>query len=191
MRRTFLSGGGLAFVAVVAMAFASASALAAGDSARVLLGSQGKSGIAGTARLTAQGELTIVSVTISGGEGNAFLPDIRSGTCAGAADLPEIPLAMTTTSSQTTIDMPLDDLSSGSYVIMLHSLGGNAASLGPENALACGEIGGAPGANSAPSTGVGPGSAETSSGWRAAVLIAVAVGAAALAWRVQQEEAGS
>jgi len=179
----------LLIAAIVALVAGTVSA--AEKSIDVLIESAHNSGVAARASLTSQGNATIVSLVVTGGAGNRYLPDVRSGTCAHAAEAPEIPLAMAANDSpsRTTIDVPLADLRTGSYVIMLHRLNGGAVSLDPKTAAACGAIGstsrGKPVATAAPGTGAGPIGSGSSTRLLTFVTGAAAALAAIVAWRVR------
>ena len=178
-------------IVTAVISLSSGSVLADGNSVDVMLKSLHKSGVSAHASFIGHSGSTIVSIAVTGGKGKQFLPDIRSGTCAHAAATPEIPLAMASSKSRsaTTIDVPLADLSDGSYVVMLHSIDGDLASLAPKSALACGAIGAgqatAPIANSAPAVGVGPVHSGSSVHGLAIALAGIAAGVATIAWLIQ------
>jgi hypothetical protein len=175
--------------------FGSGATLAAGGSVDVNVKSQHKSGVAAKATFTSQDDATVVSLSVTGGKGAQLLPDIRSGTCAHPAQTPEIPLAMTSSAapSETTIDVPLAELSDGSYVILLHRMDGNLTSLGPKTALACGAIGAKPAeavVNAPPLTGVGPLGAHSGERWRGFAIAATAGGTGLAGWQLRKWSVG-
>ncbi len=178
----------LLIAATVALVAGTVSA--AERSIDVSIESAHNSGVSARASLTSQGNATIVSLVVTGGAGNRYLPDVRSGTCTHAAEAPEIPLAMASSDalSRTTIDVALADLRTGSYVIMLHRLNGGAVSLDPKTAAACGAIGsrspGKPAVTTAPGTGTGPIGSGSSTRLLTLVTAAAAL-AAIVAWRVR------
>jgi hypothetical protein len=183
----------IAFAAI--LWFGAGSVLAARSSIDVNVKSQHKSGVSAKATLTSQDGATVVTLSVFGGKGTQFLPDLRTGTCAHPAQTPEIPLAMTSSveATKTTIDIPLADFSDGSYVIMLHKLDGNLASLGPKTALACGAIGSKPvegTVSAAPVTGIGPVGARSGDQWPVLAFAAAAGGTGLAGWSLRKWSVG-
>jgi hypothetical protein len=130
----------------------------------VSLHERNDSGVAGEAELTATDGATWVRIFVEGGD-ESLIAYLHRGDCTAFNDRPAIPLALTTpgTQSATAVDVPLDDLLAGEYLIDLHAAGGDFASLlDPATSVACGEIGdrgetpGAVATTAPPVTGIGP-----------------------------------
>ena len=127
------------------------------------------SGVTGKATLRANGGLTKIGIRLNG-DASAYPTHLHEGTCDEFEAMPGAPLADTTpgTTSRTVVELPLDDLLTGSWVIIVHHpeehIGGL---LDPASVIACGEISGSPVASGdspddvlsvttqPPSTGVG------------------------------------
>jgi hypothetical protein len=179
-----------AVVGVVAALLLSVATVWAAGNVTVKMKSQRHSGVSATATLAEKDGATVVAVRVNGKSGVTYFPDIRRGTCALAAQSPEIPLALVTTSqpAETVLDVPLNQLTAGSYVVMLHPSDGTLASLAPDAAVACGQIRAksesSSVANAAPITGIRaaiPASDETG---LSLVLLASAGGVALAAHRL-------
>jgi hypothetical protein len=95
---------------------------AGGDEVTVTLSETAGSGQSGTATLTADGEQTRVVVEIDGDPVSASQPaHIHEGTCDDLTPEPAYGLPnVTDGSSETTVDVPLETLTSGTYAINLH-----------------------------------------------------------------------
>ena len=96
---------------------------AAGDSVTVELSEEAGSGQTGTATLTADGEQTTVSIEIDGDPVSESQPaHIHEGSCGDdlnpepAFGLPNV----TDGSSETTVEISLEDLQASDYAINLH-----------------------------------------------------------------------
>ena len=95
---------------------------AGGDEVTVELSETAGSGQSGTATLTAEGEQTHVVVAIDGDPVSESQPaHIHEGTCDDLTPEPAYGLPnVTDGASETTVDVPLDTLTSGTYAINLH-----------------------------------------------------------------------
>jgi hypothetical protein len=135
------------------------------------------SGVSGKATLRANGGLTRVNIRLEG-DANAYPTHLHAGTCDDFEAMPAAPLADSVpgTTSRTVVEMSLDDLLAGSWVINIHHPEKDLGSLlDPSSVIACGEITGTPtqdeetsgddqSANiQSPNTGVGSTIAEHSS----------------------------
>jgi hypothetical protein len=146
------------------------------------LAERNDSGVSGEAGLVAADGATWVHISVDGASDN-YLPYLHRGTCSAYFDAPAIPLALTATGvqSKTAVDLPLDELESGSYVIDLHIVVGDLEDLlDPKSSVACGAIGaeeGGVGGSTAttqpPVTGIGP--LQTGRDWTLAVAFAMAI----------------
>jgi hypothetical protein len=104
------------------------------------------SGVTGTATLTADGDQTVVELTVRGAAGDH--PDhIHRGRCAEPEPNPLYPLSGHST---TRVDVPLDELMAGEYLILIHESAQNLNVY-----LACGDIV-AERQAAMPTTGTGP-----------------------------------
>jgi hypothetical protein len=121
------------------------------------------SGVTAQAELARSDAETRIRVSVLIGDGT-FLPFLHRGTCAeyGAMDAVPLSLVAPEAPSETTVDLDVTTLTSGTYVIDLHVANGNLEMLmDPETGVACGviETGGARSAGiaaQAPVTGIGP-----------------------------------
>jgi hypothetical protein len=125
------------------------------------------SGVSGKATLDAADGAVWVKIQVRGAKRD-YLPYLHRGTCDAYRETPAIPLSLVAPghTSETAIDLPLEELDSGDYVIDLHAADGDIASLlDPATSVACGVIGAktaatptgeAAGSTHPPSTGVGP-----------------------------------
>jgi CHRD domain len=95
---------------------------ASGDEVTVQLNEFESSGQSGTATLTAEGEQTRVSISIDDDPISASQPaHIHEGTCDELNAEPAFGLPnVVDGASETTVDTPLDSLTSGTYAINLH-----------------------------------------------------------------------
>ena len=95
---------------------------AGGDEVTVALSETADSGQSGTATLTADGEQTKVVVEIDGDPVSESQPaHIHEGTCDDLTPEPAFGLPnVTDGTSETTVDVSLDTLTSGTYAINLH-----------------------------------------------------------------------
>lgn len=108
-----------------------------GDEVTVQLEEQNDSGVSGEATLTAEGEdQTKVELDIEGGEeGTPHPVHVHAGTCDELGAV-EHPLAdVEDGSSETTIDVGLEELQDGEFAINAHESAENI-----ENYVACGVI---------------------------------------------------
>lgn len=167
-----------------------ASSAWAASALKVQLKSQHHSGVSATATLATKDGATIVTIRVSGKSSADYFPDLRRGSCALAAQAPEIPLALASTKSpsETVIDVPVSQLASSAYVVMLHAADGTLSSLSPNEAVACGQIrvshASSSVANAAPVTGIGTALAERSMMPLSLWLLASAGGATFFARRL-------
>jgi hypothetical protein len=134
------------------------------DPTTVELAARNDSGVSGAAQLEATEGATWIRISVEGGRGD-LIAYLRRGDCRAYLEQPAIPLALTTpgVESKTAVDVPLEELVAGGYLIALHAADGDLATLlDPEASAACGEISGAdeePSAAAAmqpPVTGIGP-----------------------------------
>jgi len=117
------------------------------------------SGVTGTATLTADGDQTVVEMTVRGAAGDH--PDhIHRGRCADPEPNPLYPLSDVVLNpadpeghSTTRVDVPLAELLAGEYLILVHESAQNLNVY-----LVCGDIV-AERQAAMPSTGAGPGGA--------------------------------
>lgn len=162
---------GMLAAVLLVVASAAADSAKGGRESRVVvpLRAVGGSGVKGVATFVRADGVTVVKVAVTGAAGARYLPDIRSGTCANAAAMPDVPLSIVESGSagETTIDLSLADLLAGPHVVMIHSASPTVTSLDAGSAVACGRIlrkkvRAAPSptpavsAVAAPSTGIGP-----------------------------------
>ena len=101
------------------------------------------SGITGEARLTGFGNQTVISIMLSDGGDAVYFPHLHEGTCDDYDGIPIVPLAETVHGKRTraTVDLTLEELLSGRYVIDAHPSIGSAESLfDPSSAVVCGEV---------------------------------------------------
>lgn len=134
----------VALIGAIAGLGLQSSAVAETGERRVLtLESSNGSGIAGEARLTGFGNQTVISIMLSDGSDEVYFPHLHEGTCDDYDGIPIVPLAETTHGKRTraTVDLTLDELLSGRYLIDAHPSMGSAESLfDPDSAVVCGEI---------------------------------------------------
>jgi hypothetical protein len=109
-------------VGAVALAGCGGDDDASGDEVSVSLNEFESSGQTGTATLTAEGEQTRVSIAIDGDPVSASQPaHIHEGTCDELTPEPAFGLPnVSDGTSETTVDVSLDTLTSGTYAINLH-----------------------------------------------------------------------
>ena len=95
---------------------------AGGDEVTVELSETAGSGQSGTATLTAEGEQTRVVVEVDGDPVSESQPaHIHEGTCDDLTPEPAYGLPnVTDGTSEATVDVPLETLTSGTYAINLH-----------------------------------------------------------------------
>lgn len=100
------------------------------------------SGVAGTVTLESVDGVTWFGIGVTGPDTN-YLPIIRIGTCEAFASDAATPLALVTLGDtvSTAIDIPIERLQAGRYVVDLHVAGGSYDELlDPETSVACGTI---------------------------------------------------
>jgi len=109
-------------VGAVALAGCGGDDDASGDEVTISLNEFESSGQSGTATLTAEGEQTRVSIAIDGDPVSASQPaHIHEGTCDELTPEPAFGLPnVADGTSETTVDVSLDSLTSGTYAINLH-----------------------------------------------------------------------
>ncbi|MGI8478188.1 MAG: hypothetical protein ACR2OO_17720 [Thermomicrobiales bacterium] len=131
-----------ALLLVVAGAAADSAKIDRESRVTVPLSAVGGSGVKGVATFVRADGVTVVKVAITGVGGDRYLPDIRSGTCAHAAAMPDVPLSIVDSgaASATTIDLSVPDLFPGPHVVMIHSASPAVTSLDAGSAVACGRI---------------------------------------------------
>jgi hypothetical protein len=112
-----------------------------GKTVTVDLATQNDSGESGTATLTAQGSKTRVVLALESLASDAPQPaHIHKGTCADLDPAPAYPLANAVDgASETTVDVPLEDLEGGRFAINVHKSEAEATVY-----VACGDLGNAP-----------------------------------------------
>jgi hypothetical protein len=166
------------------LALAGSGADAADKRASVRLPSTNGSTVRGRATVAQLDGLTTIAVSVAGGGDASYLPYVHRGTCTAYKEQPAIPLAIATSEapSQTTVDIAIETLLNGEYVVDLHVAEGSIASLtDPTTSVACGVLQAASAATptavatqppvaEAPVAGVGP----LSDGQTAGVLVALA-----------------
>lgn len=156
--------------------------VAGSDSATIRLKERNRSGVTGRATLEAAGEAVWVRITVKGPDRD-YLPYLRSGTCTDVRQAVAIPLSLARPGAPgaTAIDLPLDELRSGDYVIDVHDAASDADTLfDPGSSVACGIVGttasatagSAEGGVQPPITGVGP----IESGWDWTMVAAAGLG---------------
>ena len=109
---------------------------AGGDTVTVELTEQNGSGESGSATLTAEGEQTHVVLELSNPTSDSQPAHIHRGTCANLDPAPAFPLPnVENGSSEATVDVTLDELTSGEYAVNVHKSNDEA-----DVYVACGEI---------------------------------------------------
>lgn len=133
---SILRGLAVVFVVLGMAVLAQAPVSAQDDSATIDLAELNDSGISGTASLTADGDATVVSIEVTGASGG-HPAHIHEGTCDNLNPNPEYPLASVDAdgTSETTVEVALDDLTGGEYAINLHESDTNLGTY-----VACGNI---------------------------------------------------
>lgn len=142
-------------LAAVAAAIIGSAAAAQTERVTVVFEPIGDSGVKGTATLTARGDKTVVELAVTGASGDH--PDhIHRSTCANPEPTPTYPLSDVVLNradalgrSKTTVDVPLEQLLSEPYLILIHKSKEEI-----DVYLACADI---TAASPLPGTGVGPG----------------------------------
>jgi hypothetical protein len=163
------------------------------------------SGVSGKATLRENGGMTMVNVRMDG-DATAYPTHLHEGTCNDFEAMPGVPLADSVPglTSRTLVEMSLDDLLAGSWVINVHHPEQQLESLlDPASVIACGEITGTPtqdeessdgdlsGQVKSPNTGVGSTIARHSSTRVTIALSVIAVvicGAGIALRRTEQRE---
>jgi hypothetical protein len=117
---------------------------AASDGGRTItveLATQNDSGESGTATLTEQGSQTAVVLALENLAAEAAQPaHIHKGTCAELDPVPTYPLTnVVDGASETTVDVPLEELEAGRFAINVHKSEAEA-----DVYVACGDLGEAP-----------------------------------------------
>jgi hypothetical protein len=106
------------------------------DTVTVELAEQNASGESGTATLTAEGEQTRVVLELSNPASDSQPAHIHPGTCATLDPAPAFPLPnVETGSSEATVDVTLDELTSGEYAVNVHQSNDEA-----DVYVSCGDI---------------------------------------------------
>lgn len=109
---------------------------AGGDTVTVELAEQNGSGESGTATLTAEGEQTRVVLELSNPASDSQPAHIHPGTCANLDPAPAFPLPNAENgSSEATVDVTLDELTSGEYAVNVHQSNDEVSVY-----VACGDI---------------------------------------------------
>jgi hypothetical protein len=115
---------GVLAIAVAALALAACGGddeEAGDDEVTVELAEIGGSGQTGTATLTAEGDMTNVVVSVDSPVSDSQPAHIHEGTCDDLDPEPAYGLPnVTAGSSESTVDVSLDELASGDYAINLH-----------------------------------------------------------------------
>ena len=115
---------------------AASAALAQGKPVTVTLSPQNDSGEKGTVTLTPQGDKTQVTIKLAGAPSEAQPAHIHDGSCAKLDPKPRVPLQnVVGGSSQTTLDMKLDDILGKGGAINVHK---SAADV--KTYVACGDL---------------------------------------------------
>jgi hypothetical protein len=112
-----------------------------GNTVTVELATQNDSGESGTATLTGEGSKTRVVLALDNPASDAPQPaHIHKGTCAELDPKPAYPLAnVVAGASETTVDVPLEDLQGGRFAVNVHKSEAEA-----DVYVACGDLGEAP-----------------------------------------------
>jgi hypothetical protein len=109
---------------------------AGGDTVTVELAEQNGSGESGTATLTAEGEQTRVVLELSNPASDSQPAHIHNGTCANLDPAPAFGLPnVEDGSSEATVDVALDELTSGEYAVNVHKSNDEA-----DVYVSCGDI---------------------------------------------------
>lgn len=147
------------------------------------------SGVTGKATLRENGAVTTVNIRLNG-DASAYPTHLHEGSCDDFEAMPGAPLADSVpgTTSRTVVEMSLNDLLSGSWVVNIHHPDEHLGSLlDPSSVIACGEITGTPTQDNdseevdlsepikTPNTGVGSTIARHSSATLTIVLTVLAV----------------
>jgi hypothetical protein len=107
-----------------------------GDTVTVELAEQNDSGESGTATLAAAGEQTRVVLDLSNPTSDSQPAHIHRGTCANLDPAPAFPLPnVEDGSSEATVDVTLDELTSGEYAVNVHQSNDEA-----DVYVSCGDI---------------------------------------------------
>ena len=102
----------------------------------VQLNEQNNSGQSGQAILTASGDQTVVTITLSNGTAEPQPAHIHKGTCDNLDPKPAYPLtSVVNGASETTVNVKLDDLLNGQYAINVHKSAAEVTTY-----VACGNI---------------------------------------------------
>lgn len=143
------------------------------DSVTVELQAQDDSGVTGEAVLTADGDQTIVTVQLEGSEAG-YEGHIFDSTCddhKGATVSYAIEAVDDEGRSESTVDAPLGELTSGDFWVHIHRPAGERGV-----GVACGQVPAADGTGGElPSTGVGSLAESRSNSWLVAGLLAALV----------------
>jgi hypothetical protein len=109
-----------------------------GKTVTIMLDAQNDSGESGTATLTADGRQTAVVLALENPVSDSPQPaHIHEGTCAELDPAPAYPLAnVVDGASESTVDVPLEELENGSFAINVHKSEAEA-----EVYVSCGTIG--------------------------------------------------
>jgi hypothetical protein len=155
------------------------------DSVTVDLQSEDDSGVTGQAVLTADGDQTIVDVQLEGSEAG-YEGHMFDSTCddhQGATVFYAIEAVDDEGHSESTVDAPLSELSSGDFWIHMHRPAGERGV-----GVACGQVPAADGTGGElPTTGVGSLADSQSNSWLiAGLLVAIAAFAGSIALRTRR-----
>lgn len=102
------------------------------------------SGVSGKATLRENGDVTTVNIRVNG-DASAYPTHLHEGSCDDFEAMPGAPLADSVpgATSRTVVEMSLDDLLAGSWVVNIHHPDEHLGSLlDPSSVIACGEISG-------------------------------------------------
>jgi hypothetical protein len=164
-RNGFVRGFAVVLVVLGLAALVSAPVAAQEESVTINLDELNGSGVSGTATMTADGDSTTVSIEVSGATGD-HPAHIHQGTCDNLNPNPEYPLENVNADglSETTVDVPLQDLLDGEFAVNLHqsttNLGvyiacGNVVAAAAEEEAAADEEAAAPAATETPAAAGG------------------------------------
>ncbi len=168
-------------VAVGVVGLAAPAAAQDGNTVTVQLKAENDSGVTGTAVLTADGDKTTITVDLTGAK-KGYEGHVFDSTCDNHRDATvfyPIDAVDEDGHSETEIDAPLSDLTTGKFHVHMHRPAGDRGV-----GVACGQV---PGANALPGTGVGPVGGESSSVWFLAGLVA-AFGALGASFLLRRQE---
>jgi hypothetical protein len=127
----------LAFASLFAAAILpSAAADSAAGSKVFAIAAQNGSGENGTVALTPQGKSTVVSIQLVGGSTTPQPAHVHVGPCAKLTPAPKYPLTPVIDGvSVTTLDVPIDQLTAGTFAVNVHKSADDIKSY-----VACGDL---------------------------------------------------